>query len=239
MNKPEQNRLRHLAIIMDGNGRWAKDRGLPRVEGHRAGAKAVRKVIKGCRELGIEYLTLYAFSAENWQRPAEEVGQLMELLQRFLKERRQDLHKYKIRLLTIGELDRLSAAVRHDLEQAVRESCDYRNGTLILALSYGSRQEIVGAARRFAEDVAAGRAVPEELDEGRFKGYLNTAGIPDPDLIIRTSGEVRLSNFLLWQASYSELWFSETLWPDFNQAELRKAIAEFKRRHRRYGTRSQ
>jgi len=222
---------------MDGNGRWAEKRGLSRVEGHRAGAEAVRRTIEGCRDLGIKYLTLYAFSHENWSRPEEEIKQLMELLQQFLRERRQDLHKNKIRLLTIGDLAKLPPEIRNDLESAMEESRDYEAGTLILALSYGGRQEIVRAAQRFAQDVAAGRSSPETLTEGTFNDYLDTAGIPEPDLIIRTSGEMRLSNFLLWQASYAELWFSNILWPDFGEQELRDAIEDYKRRHRRYGKR--
>ncbi len=237
MKKPLPKPLRHLAVIMDGNGRWAERRGLSRIEGHRAGAEAVRRTVEGCRELGITYLTLYAFSDENWQRPAEEVKQLMHLLRQFLRRRRQDLHKHRIRLLTIGDLSRLPKATRDDLSAAVEESREYENGVLVLALSYGSRQEIVRAARRFAHEVAEGRAAPEDLTTENFAHHLDTVGIPDPDLIIRTSGEMRLSNFLLWQASYAELWFTETLWPDFGQEELRKAVADFQGRERRYGRR--
>ncbi len=229
--------LRHLAIIMDGNGRWAERRGLPRIEGHRAGVQAVRRTIEQCRELEIPHLTLYAFSSENWQRPAAEVSQLMRLLRRFLKERKKDLHKHRIRLKTIGEIERLPREVREDLQAAVAASREYDRGTLILALSYGSRNEIVRAARQFAEKVKSGQADPSELNEETLAAGLDTAGIPDPDLVIRTSGEIRLSNFLLWQASYAELWFTDTLWPDFGKRELTEAVEDFNRRHRRYGKR--
>ncbi len=224
---------------MDGNGRWAEQRGLDRSEGHRAGAEAVRRTLQGCRNLGIKYLTLYAFSSENWRRPKDEIQQLMQLLRQFLQERRQDLHKHRIRLLTIGELTALPSEIQDDLRAAMEESRNYDQGTLILALSYGGRREITRAARDFAEEVAAGKARPEELDEQAFASRLDTAGIPDPDLIIRTSGEQRLSNFLLWQASYSELWFTNVLWPDFGKDELRDAVEDYKRRHRRYGAREQ
>lgn len=227
----------HLAVIMDGNGRWAEQRNRPRIEGHQAGVEAVRRTIEGCREFGIKYLTLYAFSSENWHRPQEEIEQLMALLRRFLKERRKDLHKYKIRLRTIGNLELFPEKLQEDLRQAVAESAEYDEGCLILALSYGGRDEITRAARDFAGQVKRGEAEPEDLTEQTLNACLDTAGVPDPDLIIRTSGEMRLSNFLLWQASYAEFWFSNTLWPDFGKKDLKAAIMDFNRRQRRYGKR--
>ncbi len=226
---------RHVAVIMDGNGRWAKQRGLPRIEGHKAGAETVRRVVEVCADKNIEYLTLYAFSTENWARPKDEVDQLMQLLQRFLKQRFTDLKKNRIRLLTIGDLSRLPNNARREIEKAKKASAEYDRGTLVLALNYGAREEILRATRKACEALQNGEIKPEQLEQHVFSGFLDTAGIPDPDLIIRTSGELRLSNFLLWQASYSEFWFTDTLWPDFSKDELVSAFEEFGRRKRRYG----
>ncbi len=226
---------RHVAIIMDGNGRWAKARGLSRIEGHRAGAEAVQRVMEACSDLGIEYLTLYAFSTENWRRPPTEVAQLMRLLARSLDDRLADLEKHRIRLRAIGELHRLPGYVRRRLEQIMEHTEGFEKGVLTLALSYGSRAEIVGAARRLAERVQAGEMSPDEITEESFSRYLYTADMPPPDMIIRTSNEKRLSNFLLWQASYAELCFMDTYWPDFGREQLLEAVAEFSRRHRCFG----
>jgi undecaprenyl diphosphate synthase len=225
----------HVAIIMDGNGRWAQQRGLPRVAGHRRGADAVRTTVEGCRELGIAYLTLYAFSSENWKRPPAEVGDLMGLLRLYLRRELAELHRNDVRIRFIGDRSRLANDIVELLDEA--ERLTERNGglTFIIALNYGARDEIVRATRRAAEDVAAGRLQPDEIDETRYARYLQTVDIPDPDLLIRTSGEQRLSNFLLWQSAYTELVFTQTLWPDFNKQCLRDAVREFHRRDRRYG----
>ncbi len=226
---------RHVAMIMDGNGRWARERGLSRLEGHRAGAETVRRMVEACAQLKIPYLTLYAFSTENWQRPKAEVAALMQLLQSFLTKRLPDLRKHKIRLNAIGELERLPPRVLEALTKAMEATRDGTGGTLTLALSYGSRLEIVAAARALARKVQAGELAPEAITEELLSAHLYTADLPDPDLIIRTSGELRLSNFLLWQASYAELWVTPTCWPDFSADEFRGAIAEFNRRQRRFG----
>jgi undecaprenyl diphosphate synthase len=226
---------RHIAIIMDGNGRWAKERGLPRREGHRAGAEAVREVLDACKELGVQYLTLYAFSSENWNRPEAEVNALMALLDRFLKEKARDLDARNVRLQAIGQLERLPAKTRALLDSIIARTANHTAMTLVLALSYGSREEIVSAARAIATDAAAGRLDPDTVDEATFAGRLQTAGIPDPDLLIRTSGEMRISNFLLWQISYAEIVIVRKNWPDFRHGDLQEAVAEYQRRHRRFG----
>jgi undecaprenyl diphosphate synthase len=226
---------RHVAIIMDGNGRWAQQRGLPRVAGHRRGADAVRVAVEGCRELGIGYLTLYAFSSENWKRPPAEVDDLMGLLRLYLRRELAELHRNDVRVRFIGDRSRLAADIVALLVEAERLTEGNRGLTLVIALNYGARDEIVRAARQIAEDVAAGRVRPEQIDEAGYARYLQTADIPDPDLLIRTSGEQRLSNFLLWQSAYTELVFTATLWPDFNKQCLRDAVHEFHRRDRRYG----
>jgi len=226
---------RHIAVIMDGNGRWARERGKPRREGHRAGAESVREVIDGCRELGVEYLTLYAFSSENWNRPADEVSALMDLLDRFLDEKAKDLDKQNVRLITIGQLERLPEKTRLKLDRLRERTKGYTELTLVLALSYGSREEIVKAARALAVDAAAGRINPEKIDTAAFESRLETAGVPDPDLLIRTSGEMRISNFLLWQISYAEIVILQKNWPDFRKDDLKAAVAEYQRRHRRFG----
>ncbi|MDB6168531.1 MAG: undecaprenyl diphosphate synthase [Verrucomicrobia bacterium] len=225
----------HVAIIMDGNGRWAAQRGLPRLEGHRRGVEAVRTVTNAARDLGIRILTLYAFSVENWNRPKAEVGGLMSLLEFYLKQELKTFVKDRVRLRTIGRIDELPAGVQKHLRHTIAETAHFTDYTLVLALNYGSRTEVVDAARAYAAAVAAGR---EKLNDGSwatFNRYLATADLPDPDLIIRTSGETRLSNFLLLQGAYAELVFTPVLWPDFGKAELVSACAEYARRERRYG----
>ena len=226
---------RHIAVIMDGNGRWAKERGLPRREGHRAGAESVREITDACIDLGVEYLTLYAFSSENWNRPEAEVMSLMALLDRFLEEKAKDLKKQNIRLLAIGQLERLPEKTRKLLDKIMAETASHSALTLVLALSYGAREEIVSAARSLADDVAAGILHPADIDAPLFASRLQTAGIPDPDLLVRTSGEMRVSNFLLWQISYAEMVIVKKFWPDFRQNDLVEAVREYQRRHRRFG----
>ncbi len=226
---------RHVAIIMDGNGRWAKERGLPRLEGHRAGAESVREVMEACIELGVEYLTLYAFSSENWSRPATEVGALMSLLDRFLDEKAKDLDRQNVRLLAIGQLDRLPAKTRALIERIKARTANHTTMTLVLALSYGGREEIVTAARSLATDAVEGKISPTDIDAELFASRLQTAGIPDPDLLVRTSGEMRVSNFLLWQISYAEIVIVKKFWPDFRQGDLFETVREYQRRHRRFG----
>ena len=225
----------HIAIIMDGNGRWAKARGLPRTAGHKRGAESVRRTVEAAREMGISYLTLYGFSSENWKRPAGEVADLMGLLRLYLRNEIKSLHKNGIRLKVIGDRKRLGADIVRLIEDAEAKTADNASLTLVLALSYGGRQELVEAARRIAGDVVDGKLSPEAIDEEVFGNHLFTAGIPDPDLIIRTSGEKRISNFLLWQGAYAELVFIETLWPEFGRAELECAVRDYHGRERRYG----
>jgi undecaprenyl diphosphate synthase len=226
---------RHIAIIMDGNGRWAKERGKPRRDGHRAGAESVREAIDACKEIGVEYLTLYAFSSENWNRPADEVKALMDLLDRFLDEKDKDLDKQDVRLMTIGQLERLPGKIQRKLTRIRERTSGHGSLTLVLALSYGAREEIVHAASMIAVDAAAGRLDPAAIDCEVFESRLQTAGIPDPDLLIRTSGEMRVSNFLLWQISYAEIVILRKNWPDFRKPDLHEAVAEYQRRHRRFG----
>jgi undecaprenyl diphosphate synthase len=228
----------HIAIIMDGNGRWAEARRLPRLLGHRAGAEAVRRVVEACRELGIPYLTLYAFSWENWARPAAEITDLMRLLEEFIEKEIPRLQEHGIRVRTIGRLGELPASTQARVRRLVEATAGGSRMTLTLALSYGGRQEIVDAARRLAEEAQAGRLSPERIDEALVAGALYTVGMPDPDLVIRTSGEQRLSNFLLWQSSYAELYVCPKAWPDFTREDLTRAIAEFQRRERRFGGRA-
>lgn len=225
----------HVAIIMDGNGRWAKARGLPRTAGHRRGVEAVRETLKAAIELGISYLTLFGFSSENWKRPADEVSDLMGLLRYYLRGELAELHRNGVRLLCIGDRRRLAPDIVGLIEQAEAQTAANTRLTLVIALSYGSRDELVRAARDLARDAAEGRLDPAAIDEERFARRLFTAGIPDPDLVVRTSGEQRLSNFLLWQCAYAELVFVDCLWPDFGRAELAAAVEEFRRRERRYG----
>lgn len=226
---------RHVAIIMDGNGRWAKARGLPRIEGHRAGIKSVRETVRTCRELHIPYLTLYAFSVENWNRPRHEVDALMHLLRSFLLDEIEEMRENNIRLNSIGRTDDLPASVRKALHQAEEETRHCRSLQLNLALSYGGRTEIALAARRMVEDVRSGRIQPEAINPELFSEYLSTAGTPDPDLLIRTSGEFRISNFLLWEIAYAEIWITTVLWPDFRKEHLLNAFLDYQRRERRFG----
>jgi undecaprenyl diphosphate synthase len=227
---------RHVAIIMDGNGRWAAARGLPRVAGHRRGAEAVRDVVEGCREMGIAYLTLYAFSSENWKRPASEVGDLMDLLRYFIRKELDELHRNGVRVRIIGERQGLAADIVGLIEQAERTTRANSALTLVIALNYGSHNEIAQACRRIAEEAVAGQFPTGAIDAAMVRRHLDTADMPDPDLVIRTSGERRLSNFLLWQTAYAELVFTDTLWPDFTRAHLAAAIRDFQQRERRYGS---
>ena len=225
----------HVGIILDGNGRWARARGLPRTEGHRRGAEAVRKILKGCASRGIRYLTIYAFSSENWKRPQGEVADLMGLLRLYLRREVADLRGNGVRIAFIGDRSRLSREINAlitDAEESTRHNATL---TLTVAVNYGGRQEIVDAVRRIAEQVRAGALDPADISEEAFQRHLHTCDLPDLDLVIRTSGEQRLSNFLLWQSAYTELVFVPTLWPDFTLEHLDRAIGEFQRRDRRYG----
>ena len=226
---------RHVAIIMDGNGRWAESRGLPRVAGHEAGAESVREITRACREAGVQALTLYSFSTENWKRPADEVAALMGLLARFLVSERREILDNAVRLHAIGQIDRLPLPVRLALNELISASRKSTGMVLTLALSYGGRAELVDAARALARKVAAGTLRPDDIDEASFAAELSMAGLPDPDLLIRTSGELRLSNFLPWQLAYAEIHVTDTLWPDFRRPQLREAFDAFARRERRFG----
>ncbi len=236
----DNNKLpRHIAIIMDGNGRWAKSKGRPRVMGHRAGVKTVRRITEACAKLGIEYLTLYAFSTENWKRPAFEVDALMRLLVETIHKEIKVLNKNNIRLRTIGDLDGLPARSRDAMRKAIRETASNDRMQLTLALNYSGRWEIVRAARAIAEAAREGHLTPDELDADRFASFLCTRDMPDPELLIRTSGETRLSNYLLWQLAYSEFYFTEIFWPDFMEKDLYEAIYVFQQRERRFGKTSE
>ncbi len=226
---------RHVAIIMDGNGRWAAARGLPRVEGHRRGVEALRKTVRAARELGIGYLTIFSFSSENWSRPKSEIMDLLGLLRRFVRNDLADLHKSNVRVRIIGERDDLDRDIRLLLEEAEDLTRSNSGLTLVVAFNYGARQEIARAARRLAQEVAAGRMAADAITPDLITRNLDAPDLPDPDVIIRTSGEQRLSNFLLWQAAYSELVFVPVNWPDFDRAALESAIAEYRRRERRFG----
>ena len=221
---------------MDGNGRWAKLRGLPRTAGHRRGVEAVREAVKAAKDLGIAYLTLYGFSSENWNRPPPEVDDLMGLLRFYLRSEIAELHRQGVRVRSIGDRGRLAADIVRLIEEAEERTRDNVKLNLTIALSYGGRNEILRAMRMIARDVAAGRLAAEAIDETALEQRLFTLGLPDPDLVIRTSGEQRISNFLLWQSAYSELVFDDCLWPDFGRENLRRAVEEFQRRDRRYGT---
>jgi undecaprenyl diphosphate synthase len=226
----------HVAIIMDGNGRWAKLRGLPRTAGHRRGVEAVRETVKAATDLGIGYLTLYGFSSENWNRPPPEVDDLMGLLRFYLRSEIAELHRQGVRLRSIGDRARLAPDIVRLIEEAEERTRANMKLNLTIALSYGGRNEILRAMRMIASDVAAGRLAADAVDETALEERLFTLGLPDPDLVIRTSGEQRISNFLLWQSAYSELVFDDCLWPDFGRENLRRAVEEFQRRERRYGT---
>jgi undecaprenyl diphosphate synthase len=226
---------RHVAIIMDGNGRWAKSRHLPRLAGHRAGVQPVRESVRACDELGVEVLTLYAFSVENWNRPRAEINGLMQALKDTLRREQAELDENNVRLRTIGRIADLSWDVRRQIEKTSRALGDNDGMVLNLALSYGGRPEIVDAARAAAAEIAAGRMRLEDLDETAFEDFLSTRGLPDPDLLIRTSGELRVSNFLLWQIAYAEIWVTPTPWPQFGRTELYTAIRDYQKRERRFG----
>lgn len=225
----------HIAIIMDGNGRWAKSRGLPRRMGHAAGAETFRTIATYCRDIGIRYLTVYAFSTENWKRPAEEVSAIMDLLKKYLLEAIRDMEKEQVRFVFFGDLSPLPPELRKLAEETQERSKAYTGSQVNICLNYGGRDELLRAARAFARDCAQGDAAPEELTEQSFEGYLWSAGVPDPDLVIRPSGEERISNFLLWQSAYAEFYFTPVNWPDFTKEELRKALAAYQSRSRRFG----
>ena len=226
---------RHIAIIMDGNGRWAKQRGLPRTAGHKVGAEVFRKIARYCKQLGVEYLTVYAFSTENWKRPADEVETIMGLLKQYMLEAIETMEEEKIRLKFFGDLTPLSSELQALVEKTNAMSRNIDGVQANICLNYGGRDEILRAARAFARECAAGEKQPEELTEAAFGDYLFSAGVPDPELIIRPSGEVRLSNFLLWQCAYAEFYFCDTLWPDFSEATLDAAIIDYQKRDRRFG----
>ncbi len=233
--KREDSRVpRHIAIILDGNGRWAKKRGLPRTAGHAVGAETFRKIATYCKDIGVQYLTVYAFSTENWRRPQEEVSTIMKLLGNYLQEAIDTMEKEHIRLKIFGDTAALSAALRAMVERTEEISRRYEGIQANICLNYGGRDEILHAARRYAEDYAAGKADAELTEEG-FASYLYSAGVPDPDLLIRPGGEQRISNFLLWQCAYAEFYFTDVLWPDFTPEELDRAIEAFNSRDRRYG----
>jgi undecaprenyl diphosphate synthase len=225
----------HVAIIMDGNGRWAKMRNLPRTSGHEAGVEAVREVVKTASELGIKFLTLYTFSIENWKRPQEEVAALMRLLSRTTRREIDELNRNQVRLITTGRIDGLSFSRRQVLKYAMDKTKDNEGLVLNLALNYGGRTEIIDAVKNIAKLVKVGKIKADEIDEALFNQYLYTADLPDPDLLIRTSGEMRISNFLIWQTSYTELYITNVLWPDFGRKELMDAIIEYQKRERRFG----
>ena len=231
----EPSRPRHIAVIMDGNGRWARARGLPRIEGHRRGVASVRKITEHCARLGIEQLTLYCLSSENWRRPAAEISFLMHLLEQYVIEERSLLMQERIRLAMIGRREGLPAATLAEIDRTIAMCAANEGMRLCLAVNYGSRGEIVAAARRLAREVQAGTLAPDAIDEAAFAARLDTAGMTDPDLLVRTAGEMRISNFLLWQISYAELWVTDVCWPDFTEAHLDAALAAFASRDRRFG----
>ena len=230
-----KNLPRHVAIIMDGNGRWARERGLPRIEGHRRGAESVREIVRVSGELGVEYLTLYAFSIENWNRPKTEVSALMRLLEFYLKEEIAELNKSNVRLAAVGWVHELPDSAQKQLEKSIVALKKNTGLTLVLALSYGGRAEIVDAVRSICSEVKSGRLDTADVDEKVISQHLYTRSIPDPDLLIRTSGEMRVSNFLLWQISYAEIYVTETLWPDFRKTAYLKALEDYSGRNRRFG----
>ncbi|MFW0777388.1 MAG: isoprenyl transferase [Rickettsiales bacterium] len=226
----------HVAIIMDGNGRWAKNRSLPRGAGHKKGADALRRVLDACRDSGVKYLTVYAFSSENWKRPSEEVNDLMQLLKHYLDKELPELKKNNIRLRFIGDLSRLDDDMQKRVEAAMEETANNNSFNLTVALSYGGRQELVRATQKLASDVKSGKLAIEDITEETLENALDTATIPEPDLLIRTGGEQRISNFLLWQSAYTEFYFTDALWPDFDAKHFSAALDDFAKRERRYGT---
>jgi undecaprenyl diphosphate synthase len=234
-NAPPFTAPRHVAIIMDGNGRWAAARGLPRAEGHRRGVEALRRTVRAAGEIGVRYLTIFSFSAENWSRPPSEIGELMGLLRRFIRNDLAELHKSNVRVRVIGERVGLDPDIERLLAEAEELTKNNDGLTLVVAFNYGARQEITRAVRRIAEEVAEGRLAPHDVTADTISGFLDAPDLPDPDLIIRTSGEQRLSNFLLWQSAYSELVFVPTYWPDFDRSSLEAAIREYQQRERRFG----
>ncbi len=229
----------HIAIIMDGNGRWAKQHTMGRIRGHKKGAQAVRTVVRSCREIGIKHLTLFALSTENLGRPQEEVSALMSLLEEYLSKELKELQKQGIRLTTIGEIEHLSATAKEKLLQAKDSTANNDRMILTLALSYGGRDEIIFAVKKIMQDIKGNKLKIKDINKDMFGGYLQTAGMPDPDLLIRTSGEYRISNFLLWQMAYTELYFTDVLWPDFKKEDLMQAIASYQKRERRFGLTSE
>lgn len=232
----DDNRIpEHIAIIMDGNGRWAKARKMPRTMGHRAGVETIRSVVKECDRLGVKYLTVYAFSTENWKRPKEEVDALMQLLVEYLRRELEELHQNRVVIRILGDLEKLPERVQEEIRTAVARTRDNDGLQFNIALNYGGRQEIIQGIHELLEDVASGKVEKTEITEELFKDYLYTHGMPDPELIIRPSGEHRLSNFLLYQSAYSELWFSDIHWPDFREEHLQEAIRDYQRRNRRFG----
>jgi len=236
MMKPAVARIpQHVAIIMDGNGRWAQRRGLPRIRGHQVGTESVRAIVRACKKAGVKYLTLYAFSVENWVRPKTEIRGLMRILKHFLMKEEQELHKNQVRLRVIGRLYDLPADVQAELKRVMKATGHYTGGQLILALSYGGRAEIVDAVRSIAKKVKKGEISPDSIDDKTIAENLYAPDIPDPDLMIRTSGELRISNFLLWQLSYAEFYITDILWPDFREEEFARALEAFSRRRRRFG----
>ena len=234
-NVLESNLPKHIAIIMDGNGRWARGKTQPRVMGHREGAKAVRRAVTRSAELGVEYLTLYSFSSENWNRPIEEVGALMDLLRRYLQDELPTLIKDNIRFRTIGDIQKLPADIVQKINDVTEQTAHNTGLTLVLALSYGGRDELLRASKRMMQDVLDGKITLDDVTESTVDGYLDTCGIPDPDMIVRTSSEYRLSNFLMWQGVYAEFLFLEKHWPDFDESDIDAVIAEYQKRERRYG----
>jgi undecaprenyl diphosphate synthase len=229
------NELRHVAIIMDGNGRWAAKMGLPRVQGHRAGVAVLKEIIKYSCKIGLEYLTLYVFSTENWKRPAFEVKSLMNLLVEFVDKELAELKNNNIKLIVLGDIKALPVQVKSSLERAIDATAGNNGLKLCVAVNYGGRDEIIRAVKKIVEDVDGGKIKREQIDENLFENYLYTAGIPHPDMVIRPSGELRISNFLLWQIAYSELWFSNCYWPDFTPGDFQRAIDDYRRRNRRFG----
>ncbi len=225
----------HIAIIMDGNGRWAKMKGLSRIGGHRAGVNTVKEIVLFCNDLGIKVLTLYTFSTENWKRPKVEVRALMSILKRYLRKEIEELKKQRIRLKVIGRLSELPSPVRRELENGIKATSENHGLILNLALNYGGRIDILDGVRKLIKDIQKGECTLEDLDEELFSRYLYTSGLPDPDLLIRTAGEMRVSNFLLWQISYAEIWVTPTYWPDFHRANLLQAIVDYQTRERRFG----
>lgn len=226
---------RHIAIIMDGNGRWAKSRFMPRTYGHKAGVETIRKVVKECSRLGVKYLTLYAFSTENWKRPKDEVSALMGLLVKYLRSELEELHRNNVKILTIGDISKLPDACIEELDRAKKETKDNTGLVMSLALNYGGRNDLVNAVRNISQEVLDGKISPDDIVDDTIASHLSTNESPDPDLVVRTSGEQRLSNFLLWELAYSEFYFTDIHWPDFDEKELQKAIYAYQSRDRRFG----